>query len=84
MSVLGDYLTDLNNFENQMGLIQTKEEDYFIEPMARTEKQPYLLYKRSSLLESMPRNSPSSEKCAISSTHQQGILSVNTSLFCLT
>jgi len=61
----------LSGCHGLMGLIQTNDEDYFIEPMARTGKLPHLFYKRSSLLASMPRNSPTSRKCTLSSSDPQ-------------
>ena len=64
-----------NSFQTQMGLLQTKEEDYFIEPMARMERQPHLFYKRSTLLRSMPQNSSLSRGCALKSSLRQGTCS---------
>ena len=64
-----------NSFQTQMGLLQTKEEDYFIEPMARMERQPHLFYKRSTLLRSMPQNSSLSRGCALKSSLLQGTCS---------
>ena len=55
-----------------MGLIQTQDEDYFLEPMASTEKNHHLFYKRSTLLTSMPRNSATTRKCALTSSYPQG------------
>ena len=55
-----------------MGLLQTKEEDYFIEPMARMERQPHLFYKRSTLLRLMSQNSSLSRGCALKSSFPQG------------
>ena len=55
-----------------MGLIQTSEEDYFIEPMAKKKKQPHLFYKRSSVLASLPQSSTFPRKCTLSRTHPQG------------
>lgn len=56
-----------------MGLIQTSEEDYFIEPMAkRTEKQPHLFYKRFSDLASLTQSSTFPRKCTLSRTHLRG------------
>ena len=58
-----------------MGLLQTKEEDYFIEPMARMERQPHLFYKRSTLLRLMSQNSSLSRGCALKSSLLQGTCS---------
>ena len=60
------------SFQTQMGLLQTKEEDYFIEPMARMERQPHLFYKRSTLLRLMSQNSSLSRGCALKSSFPQG------------
>ena len=64
-----------NSFQTQMGLLQTKEEDYFLEPMARMERQPHLFYKRSTLLRSMPQNSSLFRGCALKSSLLQGTCS---------
>ena len=57
-----------------MGLIQTSEEDYFIEPMAKRTKQPHLFYKRSSVLAALPQSSTFPRKCTLPTTHLQGYM----------
>jgi len=61
----------LSGCHGLMGLIQTSEEDYFIEPMAKRKKQPHLFYKRSSVLASLPQSSTFPRKCTPSPTHPQ-------------
>lgn len=70
-------------FLSQMGLIQTSEEDYFIEPMAKRKKQPHLFYKRSSVLASLPQSSTFPRKCTLPPTHLQGYMSELLFLFIL-
>ena len=45
-----------------MGVIRTKEEEYFIEPMRNLENFSHLVYKRSSLI-SVNGDSKQSEPC---------------------
>lgn len=59
----------LSGCHGLMGLIQTMDEDYFIEPMAKADIQSHLVYKRSSLLASLPQSSPTSRKCSPSAPY---------------